>query len=701
MKEVLSRLLRPRSIALVGASDDPRSVGGLLLSNLELFGYAGDIRLVSRTRTEVNGRPCVRSIDDLPTGIDAVVLNVPQNAVVEMVDACGRRGVGGAVVFASGFAETGDAGALVQRDLAATAERHGMALLGPNCMGFSNFTDRAPLTFEAVEYKPRGNCGGIAILAQSGAMNGNVRQALIAKGLDVAFSISTGNEASVGVEDLMDYLVDSDDVQVFALFVETIRKPVVFLRAAGRARELGKPVVLMHPGRSSLAREAAQSHTGAMAGDHGIMRTLVEREGVVVVETTEELFDVTHILSAYPHPVSQAGTSVASNSGALRGFTLDFCESIEQEFAGLSDATIGALKVALPEYASVDNPLDLTAQGMQQPELFGIAARAMLDDPAVGTFVMPIMGGSPAQQVSKATHILPVLSKSTKPVALVYMGGDAALGSGFIDMLAQTPVPFFRSPERALRAMAHVHRRGRFVDMAKVQAVAAPVPEIPATLRGPLAEYKGKALLRDLGVPVPKGALAHDVDEAIALAAGVGYPVVLKAQADELTHKSDVGGVKLGISNEAALRDAWDRMQADVATGAPHVQLQGLLVEAMSPSGLELVVGARRDPEWGVVMMVGLGGIWIEVLKDFRLLAPNLDEAQIASELRKLKGAKLLDGIRGKPPVDVRAIAAVVRRLSDLMMANPHISEIDINPLVAYRAGEDVVALDALFVLGQ
>lgn len=693
----LARLLQPRSLAVVGASPEPGSVGNLVLSNVLRFNYSGELHLVSRSRDEVLGRPCVRSIDDLPMGVDAAIIVAPQVAIAEAIAACGRRGIGGAVVFASGFAEMDEAGQQAQRELAALAEQHNVALLGPNCMGFVNFIDNTPMTFEQVQPRPVGAGPRLGVIAQSGAMSGNLRQALVAKGLNVAFSLSTGNEAVIGAEDLLAQLVDSPDIDAFALFVEMIRKPEVFLRAAARARAVGKPVVLMHPGRSARAREAAQSHTGALAGDYRIMRTLVEREAVVVVDSLDELFDVAGTLARYPLPVTQAACAVASNSGAVKGIAIDFCEDLGLPLAELQAATVSALSAVLPDFATVENPLDLTSQGMQQPALFGQCASILLQDPGVGSLLMPLMGGGPTQQMDKVRSLLPVMADSGKPVAFAFMGDASPLAEDVQQVIRDSQVPFFRSPDRALRALAKVHEYGRLFHAARQCREPAATPLLDDAPSGPMAEYKGKQLLAELGIAVPDGRLARSRDEALAVAADIGYPVVLKAQADQLTHKSDIGGVAIHLHDDAALVEAWDRMQAALARHRPYLPLDGLLVERMSPPGLELVVGARRDPAWGVVVMVGLGGVFIEVLKDFRLMAGDLSTQQIIEQLCSLKGAALLHGVRGRPGIDLSAVAQAVSRVADLMANNRRLAEIDINPLLCTADG--CLALDALIVM--
>ncbi len=695
---MIGRLLAPKSIAVVGASPDANSVSGRVRRNLKLMGYTGKVYLVSRTRDEVDGEKCFKTIDDLPHGIDAAVLIVPQVAVEESIESCARVGIGGIAVFASGFAEGGDDGIALQKRIGEIARKNGIALLGPNCMGLINYVENTPLSFEEFELEMCADGPQLCIVGQSGAMTANTRLALIARGLRVSYSISTGNEAACGVEQFMSHLVESKEIDLFAIFAETLRNPQLFLSTVRRARELGKPVVLLHTGRSKEAQEAAKSHTGALAGDHDLMRALVSREGVSVVDTLDEFFDVTAILARYPKPISSMEAAVISNSGALRGIAIDMNADLGVKLARLNPDTLASLAAVLPAFVTPDNPLDITTAGMQNPWLFGESSRLVLADPKVGSLVMALMGGLGDSQVAKAEAMIPALANVDKPVAFVLMGDETPLDQRFLKMTRDSHLPFFRSPDRALRAMAHVHKRAQALIDAEQRAPKSTVSTQPALKSGPLAEYKGKQLLKTIGIATPKGELAKTVDDAIAVASKIGYPVVIKAQADELMHKSDVGGVAVGIKDDAAMRDAWTRMQADVAKGAPGLTLDGILVEGMASKGVEMVLGARRDEQWGLAILIGMGGVWIEALNDVRLLPPDLSEAQIESELKKLKGAALLDGIRGQPAVDTKALAAAVRKLSDFLVSHEEIVEVDINPLLALPQGKGVIALDAVFV---
>ena len=693
----VGRLLRPRSVAIVGASPDHGSIGANALENLLLAGYQGEIHLVSRSRKEINGRPCVPSIDDLPLGIDAVVLVVPEAVVVDSVAACARRQAGSAVVFASGFAETGGEGKAKQDRITQIARESGLMLLGPNCIGFRNFADGVALTFEPVGEPPPIHKDGAAVIAQSGAMTSNLRLALLAKDVPITCAISTGNEANLGVEDFLADCPDRPGNRLFALFIEQVRRPALFIELVRRARCEGKPIVLLHPGRTASARETAKSHTGAFAGDYQVMRAVLQHEGVVLVDTMDELFDTTTLLARWPEP-SPLPIGAISNSGAFRGIAHDFCSDLGLPLAKLTDATEAKLKAMLPAYAAIDNPLDITTVGLANPRIFGDTAQAVLDDPGVGGIVLAFIPGAPEFQMVRCRSLLPAIEHSLKPVAFSMFGDETKLVEEFPRTLHKRNLPLFRSPDRALRAMAHVSAYGR-ARTRGASASAGVAQPIRIAERGPVAEYRAKEYLRTLGIAVPKGGLAETIEEACAVAKSIGYPAVLKAQSAALLHKSDAGGVIVGIADEVALRAQWPVLQGNVARAKPGLALEGVLVEGMAKLGLEMFVGARRDPEWGPVLVVGLGGIWIEALKDVVLLSPDVGEGEIVEALGRLKGAALLDGLRGAPPSDKRAIAQIAAKLGALMRATPELLDIEINPLAAYPEG--ALALDALMITAE
>jgi acetate---CoA ligase (ADP-forming) len=691
----VERLLRPRSVAIVGVSPEPGSIGGLVLANLDRFGYGGEVHLVSRSSQEIAGRRCVGTIDELPVGVDVAVLCVPQAAAVEAVAACARKEVGAAMVYAAGFAEMGGAGKAAQEAMLAAARAGGLALFGPNCIGLVNFIDRVPLSYEPNPPDAAGTGPALGVLAQSGAMASTLRLALLAKGLAISALVSTGNEADIGIEDFLAVLVEDERTKVITLFTEQIRHPQRFLALAAAARARKKPIVLMHPGRSARAQASALSHTGALTGDHAVMSALVAREAVVLVETLEELIDTAEMLARFPEPPVK-GAAIVTNSGAFKGYALDFCETVGLDLPRVSDATLAAVKAVLPPYAAVENPLDVTGQSIKDPNILGNGAKHLLADDAIGSLVVSIIAGPPRGAMEKAASLLPVLTAAKKPTAIAVLGDEAPLPETFAASFRAKNIPFFRAPERVLRALAHMTAYGKARADTERHAIAPTLdaPSLPG--RGTLAEYQGKNYLSALGIPVPAGALAHDMAEARAIAKKIGYPVVLKAQAGALAHKSEAGGVILNLADEAALAGGWGRLHDNLRRARPGLVLDGVLVERMGSPGLEMVVGARRDEAWGPVVLVGLGGLWIEALKDVRILAADLDARRIIAELHKLKGAALLGGLRGAPAVDVAAVAQTAAQIGALMRARPEISEIDINPLVAYPAR--VLALDVLIV---
>ncbi len=698
----VQHIVHPRSIAIVGASADPRSFGGFVQGNLERFGYSGDLHLVSRSSDEINGRPCVKTVDALPEGIDLAVLAIPESGVLDAVKALAARRCKAAVLFASGYAEAGEAGQHKQAELARVAQEAGILLVGPNCMGFTNLAAGIPVTFEPLTARPTETRPGVGVVAQSGFMAANLRDAYLGRSLPVTTVFSTGNEVSVCVEDVLAALIADAQTRVITVYVEQIRRPQVFLQLAAKARAAGKPLVLLMPGRSARAREAAQSHTGALAGDHATATALLQREAVVVVDSLDELLDTTAVLLRYPQPPA-GGTAFMTGSGAMKNIALDFADDLGLDLPELTPATVAQLTAMLPAYAVAENPLDYTTIGIRQPGLIGELLLKMLDDAHIGSIVLAIPVGPVMAQRDKADHIVPAMAKATKPAVLVLTGDSSPVEPFFMEAIQASGVPLFRSADRALRALRRVAQYGEALQRAAraqtAAALAIPLPgAVPAN--GILAEYQGKAWLAQAGLAVPQGALATTADEAVAVARRIGFPVVLKAQASELPHKSDVGGVLVGLTDEAALRAGWDKLFASVKHHRPELVLDGALVEAMGPRGLELVVGAKRDADWGPVVLVGLGGIWIEALKDVRLIPADMAEADIAVELNRLKAAVVLQGIRGAAAVDVPAIARVVAQVGAQMRANPNITEIDINPLVAYPLGSvvPVLALDALVV---
>ena len=701
-REKLDRLLRPRSVAIVGASDKRGSFGASVLENLDSTGFAGQIYLVNPNRARIGERSCFSAVDDLPDGVDCAVLAIPRAGILEAVRACARKRIGGVVIFSAGFAESGEVGKRDQDELAAIARSSGMVIQGPNCLGLVNSRDGLALTFVTTPKPQPLGSRGVAVVSQSGAMACVLGVAFRTHSAEVTYSISTGNEAVSGVEDYVEYLLSDESTSVIALLVEQFRNPRRFLSLAERAARAGKRLVLLHPGSSSAARVSAATHTGAIAGDYAVMRAKVAHAGVVLVDTLEELADVASLL-LHCDTVPTAGTAVLTESGAFKALTLDLCERVGLPLPQLSTTTCAGLRQALPDFVQPTNPLDITAQGLADPGLYRRTLPPLLDDESIGSVLLTIILTDESTGELKLPPILDAIAALSeapskrwgKLIVFAALDEGAFINPAYKTRLLNLGVPFFPTAERALRALA---RLAAAASTRSSSGVHDHPPPAPALTGGILPEHRSKQLLALAGIPTPPGRLVQTLPEAAECARVIGYPVVLKAQSSQLSHKSDAGGVVLSLLDAQELAAGWQRLQENVASAAPGLILDGVLVETMSKPGTELIVGARNDPQWGPVVLVGLGGVFAEAFQDVRLLVPGISEAEIVNEMSRLKGAALLGGFRGAPAVDGAAVAAIVYRLGTFMLSHPEIQEIDINPVIACRAGQGALALDALIV---
>lgn len=694
-REHIARLLAPASVAVVGASDKPGALGASVLGNLLRNDFAGKIYPVNPNRDRIGDLPCLPSVDALPLGVDVAVLAIPQAFVLDTVRGLAARQVGAAIIFSAGFAEGGPEGLAQQAEIARIAREANMVIEGPNCLGLVNHVDNAALTFvETAITRPTGPA--LAVVSQSGAMAAVLCTTMLARAVPVSYSVSTGNEAASGVEHYIDWLVRDPHTQVVAMIVEQFRNPQAFLAAARAIHAAGKRIVLLHPGKSSAARESAATHTGAMAGDYALMRAKVERAGVIFAETLEELGDIAEILLRSP-ALPRAEVAVLGESGAFKALTLDLAEELGLPLADLHDGDSPELRAALPVFVPVSNPLDITAQGLSQPVIYTNTLNALLADDRIGAVVAGIIQGDPVTAQIKVPAILAALHAAHKPVVFAGLDEGADIPAHHIAALRAAGATWLPSTERALRALTRLGRAATR-DLADATPDAFPIPALDDET-GVIPEYRAKALLAPLGLPFPRGGFAASEDAAVAAASASGYPVAMKAQATALSHKSEAGGVILNLPDEAAVRAAWTRIHANVAAYDAGITLDGVLIETMGARGLEMIVGAKNDPDWGPVVLAGFGGVTAEILKDVALITPDLDETQITAALMGLKNAPLLAGWRGAPALDVPALVALIRKVAALLVAHPRLLELDLNPVILRPEGDGLLALDALMLV--
>jgi len=500
-------------------------------------------------------------------------------------------------------------------------------------------------------------------------------------------------------------MIDAPHTNVVTMIVEQFRRPARFLELVKRATESGKRIVLLHPGSSSAARASAATHTGAIAGDYEVMRTKVQDAGVVMVETLEQLVDVSELLMRIPS-MPRGGAAVLTESGAFKAMALDFCERIGLDLPAFTPKVDAALRALLPDFIPPTNPMDLTAQALVDPDLYRSTLPAILTDERCGSVVLAIILTDESTSRVKLPPILDAIrfmrtnpNVAPKPIVFAGMDEGAQIPPEFVEELRGMGVCFFSSPERALQALSIVTEwsttRDRVRSPAPLTRLAIEAPS------GVIPEYRSKDILKQAGIPVPAGALAQSAEEAVSIARRMRFPVALKAQSVSLSHKSDAGGVILNLRDAEAVADAWRRMHGNLALKTPELVLDGVLVEEMAVPGVELIAGARNDWDWGPVLLVGFGGVLAEALHDVRLLAPDLSVEAIMDEMYKLNGAALLRGFRGSPAPDVRAAAEIVSKLGMLMLSAESIMEVDINPLVVHPQGSGALAVDALILTGE
>lgn len=703
----LKPLIEPASVAVVGASERPGSLGAASLSNLVGAGYAGRLYPINPKYREVLGVRSYGSWDELPETVDCAIICTPAGTVPALVGEAGRAGAKAAIVFASGFAETGAEGLELQSELATTAARWGIPLCGPNCLGLVNFTNHfmgfgAPMTVDTT-------LGRISAVCQSGS----VAIALLnsGRGLRYRTVVSSGNEAVITLEDYLEFFVDDEGTDTIMAFVEGFRDVGKLRQVAARAREQRKPIIVLKTGRSSAGRSAAIAHTGALAGADQVLSALFRQLGIVRVMDLDELLETASLLQNSRRPRGQR-LGVVGISGGEVGLLADLAEDAGLELARLSQETVHEMKQLLPPFSNVTNPLDAWGIGDLQGT-YANCLRSMLRDPGVDLVAVTqdSQAGLGEEQASfytnQARSVATVYSETDKPVVLfsnVSGGFHPALRS----ILEDSHVPLLQGTRESLKAIRHLvdfSVSENASDSQRARPLPAVIETAPIQLLAPgsLSEFDSKRLLAAYDIPITRQELVHSQEEAVQAAIRIGGVVALKIDSPDIQHKSDVGGVILNLADEEAVRDAYHTIMVNVRQTCPNAQLNGILVQEMlsGEGAVEVIVGVTRDSQCGPALMFGLGGIFVEVLQDVAIRVAPLNERDAWQMLAEIRGAPLLAGARGKPPADKAAIVDVLLKLSVLAeQLGDRIAAIDINPLIVHPEGHGAVAADALVVIG-
>lgn len=698
----LRAILNPRSLAVVGASSDPAKFGGRVMNFLVKHGYRGRIVPVHPTAAEVLGIPAVAQLAAAGDPVDVCLLALPSAHLAAALEDCGRAGARGAVIITADFAETGAEGAARQEELLQIARRHGMRLIGPNCLGFINPHLNLALTSSvalAMEPMPR---GAIGLASQSGSLMASLISHAQDLGTGFSVAATVGNQADLDLCDLVEYFIADQGTRAICLYVEGLRNGARFLELARRARTAGKPILAVKAGRSAAGQQVTQSHTASLAGSYAVWEAACRDHAVCVLDDPEALIYCADFLIRFGAPAVST-VAVMSPSGGTVAVTGDRVAAAGLTLAAPGAGTVAGLRKLLPPGRTI-NPLDVGGLPRSSGLDSALTAYELLaQDPAVGAILIAV--ATTPQLEDKVRRWGAAALAGKKPTALLLTPG--ALVDGARAALKSIHCPYTNRLDDALRVLRVAVEYG--------EAVRNPPPPAPASNvtaaahahaaslgAGRLTEPETKALLRACGISTTEDVVARSVDEAVTTAQRTGYPVVLKGVCRDLVHKSEAGAVKLALHDADAVRAAWHDIAGGIAAHLPGATLDGCVVQPMISGGTELIVGCRWDAQFGPVVVVGSGGVLVEILGDVQMAVAPVSAAHARTLISRLRIAPMLAGVRGRPAADIAALANTVARLSELAAAlGPRLTELDINPLLVRAAGLGAIALDARATLAH
>ena len=706
----LSPLMAPKSVAIIGASQrsvsalnrEPR--GNRVIRNMKSFGYPGRIVAVNPKYSEVMDYPCYPEIAAIPEPVDCVVLAVPNRQVPDLLESAAASGVRAAVVFSAGFAETGPEGKQRQARLEALSCERGFLICGPNCYGVLNVFGKAPLFASTI---PQGFLAGpVALVSQSGGLSTTIANALMLnRHVGLSHIVSCGNQAGASVEEYFNYLVEDENTHVIAGFVEGFKQPHQLLAVARKAAERNKPLIILKGGRSEVSQRAAATHSGSLAGAAEVIDAAFRQTGIVSVRSINELIDAISVFSCdnfVRHYRGGRRIGVLSGSGGECTLVSDAAASVGLEVPELTESTKSHLQEAVADFGNMNNPLDGTGAMYDDEKIFPRLLQALIDDANIDVVTINLEVNDPRPKELKsgnrfAQAIETAAASSKKPIACFSSVVGGPVDPEILLPLRQAGVPIMEGAECATTTIGNLAEFYEFQASRQSDAAAdLPVPGRKLA-SGMLPAQAAFELLDEFGITAVPMALAHSAEEAAAAAERIGFPVALKIESPDITHKSDVGGVALKLADIAAVRDAYKKIVTDASRRAPRAKLDGVVVQQMASEGVEMILGIKRDPLFGPVVLCGFGGILVEILKDVSIGIPPLSRKQAHDMLKRLRVFPILAGARGKPAADIDALCDAIAGLSRLAWSfADQLAALDINPLIVLPKGKGVVAVDAL-----
>jgi len=695
----LDLFFRPSSVAVIGASRDPEKLGYAVLANLKDGGFSGALYPVNPKAEEILGLKAYPTVLDIPGPVDLAVIVIPYPLVPEALRQCGEKGVPAAVVISAGFREAGREGLERELELVQIARQYHIRLIGPNCLGVID--THTPLNATFAAGMPPG--GPIAFMSQSGALGTAVLDMALAGRIGFSRFVSLGNKADVNEVDLLEAWEDDPGSRVILAYIEGLPDGQKFMEVARRVTRK-KPVVAVKSGVTRSGARAVSSHTGSLAGSEAAYHAAFRQAGVIRAESMEHLFDLALAFAYQPLPRGDR-IAIVTNAGGPGILATDALEHAGLQLARFRPETVQALMADLPSAASAANPVDVLGDALA--DRYEHALRLVLADPGVDG-VLVIVTPQAMTQIEETAHVVGRVARETdKPVLGCFMG-ESRIAAG-IAILQQYGIPNYPFPERAAAALAAMVRyrqereRPSYAPThfeADTAAVRKVLDEVRAQGRVSIGDAEARAILEAYGFPLPPSRLTATPEEAIAAAEEMGYPIVLKVASPDILHKTDVGGVRLNLRSPADVRDAFDLIVYRASRYVPGARIWGCLVQKMVPPGREVLIGMSRDPQFGPLVAFGLGGIYVEALKDVVFRVAPFGPEEAAEMIREIRSYPLLEGVRGEPPADHAALVDALCRVSQLVTDFPEIVELDINPLVVYEEGRGAVALDMRLVLG-
>lgn len=704
-RKELTRLINPASIAVIGASESPGSFGSRTMENLSTFG--GRLFPINPKRNEIFGHKAYPTIEALPEAPDAVVISVPQEQVADLVRRCAAKGIGGAIVYSSGFAELGtEDRTAAQREIAEIAKSTGMRVIGPNCVGIINFASKVGMHFMPKFNEMPMISGGIGLVSQSGGLGYTVIQAL-QRGIGFSQFLSAGNSSDVDICDLINYLVDDESTSVIACLFEGIRDGERLIEAGRRAFAARKPLIIYKMGRSAISKKAALSHTGTLAGSNAAYDAAFREMGAIVVDNWEEVLETACFFECAGVPQG-SGAGVMASSGGAAVISGDKAEEYGVAMPAPQPDTVACLSKLVPDFGSVSNPTDMTAETLKSFDLYSACIKAFADDPSYAVVVVPMLSAQKPITTERAVHLDRLAAELSKPICLVWFN-EWLEGPGSEIYDRSRKISMFRSMGRCMKAIRswldyygraerQVSGEGR-LSTVKVKNVA--ITELAKVgERYVLGESQSKKLLGLYGVAVNREALAKTADEAVTHAEALGYPVVLKADSPDIPHKTEAGVLRLNLRDADAVRKAYREIEEAVGRLSDPVTVNGTVVQEMVSGGTEMMVGASVDAQFGPLITCGFGGTSVEILGDVQTRRAPVSVTEALDMLRSLRGSGLLFGYRNQAPADVRSLAETVCRISEMISdLREEVAELDVNPIKV--STDRTVAVDALIGLSS